>query len=82
VSHQVGVGWDILQIIGNDEIHAHKVTADFGFAVTDKNAIGIDKTFFGKELSREVISEYYCSGIKKSKKEESEEEDNDGSESN
>ena len=33
-------------------------------------ALKNSKSFFGKELSREVISEYYCSGIKKSKKEE------------
>jgi hypothetical protein len=54
----------------NDSMKALRTLIEKIDTVAVDYALKNSKTFFGKELSREVINEYYCSGIKKSKKEE------------
>lgn len=51
MGHQVGVRRDIFQIVGDDEVHAHEIPADFRSAVADENAIGIDETFFSENVA-------------------------------
>ena len=51
MGHQVGIRRDIFQIIGDDEVHADKITADFWFTVANEDAIGVNETFFDKDVA-------------------------------
>ncbi len=51
VGHEVGVCCHILEIVGDDEIHADEVAANFRFTVADEDAIGIDEAFLRENVA-------------------------------
>lgn len=51
MGHQVGSGGHICEVVGDDEVHAHEVAADFGLAVTNEDAVGIHKAFLGEDIA-------------------------------
>jgi hypothetical protein len=48
--HEISVSGHILEIISDDQIHAHKVPADFGATIPDKHSIRIHEAIGGKDF--------------------------------
>lgn len=51
VRHQIQVGRDVGDVVGQHQVHADVIAADFGFAVADGDAVGVDQAILGQDVA-------------------------------
>ena len=58
VRHQVQVGRHVGHVVGQHQVHRYMVAANFGLAVTDGDAVGVNQAVFGKDVAGVRIDDY------------------------